>query len=161
MPAESQTVTIPRMTWLKIGLPSAMRPRKQRPRAPLPRLSLNGAPGASRSRHASQSDDRTAPNADASSLLQSVRNGGAGGGDGEGGGDGGGIDGCVDGGPAGGALGGTPGGGGDGGGTLGGVEGGVLGGVPGGALGGVPGGCLLYTSPSPRDRTRSRMPSSA
>ena len=25
----------------------------------------------------------------------------------------------------------------------------------------VPGGCLLYTSPSPRDRTRSRMPSSA
>ena len=23
------------------------------------------------------------------------------------------------------------------------------------------GGCLLYTSPSPRDRTRSRMPSSA
>ena len=24
-----------------------------------------------------------------------------------------------------------------------------------------PGGCLLYTSPSPRDRTRSRMPSSA
>ena len=25
----------------------------------------------------------------------------------------------------------------------------------------VPSGCLLYTSPSPRDRTRSRMPSSA
>ena len=25
----------------------------------------------------------------------------------------------------------------------------------------VAGGCLLYTSPSPRDRTRSRMPSSA
>ena len=25
----------------------------------------------------------------------------------------------------------------------------------------VPDGCLLYTSPSPRDRTRSRMPSSA
>ena len=24
-----------------------------------------------------------------------------------------------------------------------------------------PAGCLLYTSPSPRDRTRSRMPSSA
>ena len=24
-----------------------------------------------------------------------------------------------------------------------------------------PSGCLLYTSPSPRDRTRSRMPSSA
>ena len=27
--------------------------------------------------------------------------------------------------------------------------------------GGPPSGCLLYTSPSPRDRTRSRMPSSA
>ena len=26
---------------------------------------------------------------------------------------------------------------------------------------GVPDDCLLYTSPSPRDRTRSRMPSSA
>ena len=26
---------------------------------------------------------------------------------------------------------------------------------------GLVGGCLLYTSPSPRDRTRSRMPSSA
>ena len=26
---------------------------------------------------------------------------------------------------------------------------------------GKPGTCLLYTSPSPRDRTRSRMPSSA
>ena len=26
---------------------------------------------------------------------------------------------------------------------------------------GLPSGCLLYTSPSPRDRTRSRMPSSA
>ena len=26
---------------------------------------------------------------------------------------------------------------------------------------GSSGGCLLYTSPSPRDRTRSRMPSSA
>ena len=25
----------------------------------------------------------------------------------------------------------------------------------------IPEGCLLYTSPSPRDRTRSRMPSSA
>ena len=25
----------------------------------------------------------------------------------------------------------------------------------------LPEGCLLYTSPSPRDRTRSRMPSSA
>ena len=25
----------------------------------------------------------------------------------------------------------------------------------------MPAGCLLYTSPSPRDRTRSRMPSSA
>ena len=28
-------------------------------------------------------------------------------------------------------------------------------------LEGIPIGCLLYTSPSPRDRTRSRMPSSA
>ena len=28
-------------------------------------------------------------------------------------------------------------------------------------LGGYKLGCLLYTSPSPRDRTRSRMPSSA
>ena len=28
-------------------------------------------------------------------------------------------------------------------------------------LGGLFNGCLLYTSPSPRDRTRSRMPSSA
>ena len=27
--------------------------------------------------------------------------------------------------------------------------------------GDLPTGCLLYTSPSPRDRTRSRMPSSA
>ena len=27
--------------------------------------------------------------------------------------------------------------------------------------GGQPEGCLLYTSPSPRDRTRARMPSSA
>ena len=26
---------------------------------------------------------------------------------------------------------------------------------------GGPGGCLLYTSPSPRDRQKSRMPSSA
>ena len=39
--------------------------------------------------------------------------------------------------------------------------------VPAGTLtvtftgGGAPQGCLLYTSPSPRDRTRSRMPSSA
>ena len=30
-----------------------------------------------------------------------------------------------------------------------------------GQLGGAGGSCLLYTSPSPRDRTRSRMPSSA
>ena len=29
------------------------------------------------------------------------------------------------------------------------------------ALGMSPKACLLYTSPSPRDRTRSRMPSSA
>ena len=28
-------------------------------------------------------------------------------------------------------------------------------------VGMLPEGCLLYTSPSPRDRTRSRMPSSA
>ena len=32
---------------------------------------------------------------------------------------------------------------------------------PEGALKGDYGDCLLYTSPSPRDRTRSRMPSSA
>ena len=32
---------------------------------------------------------------------------------------------------------------------------------PGGAAKGNPYYCLLYTSPSPRDRTRSRMPSSA
>ena len=31
----------------------------------------------------------------------------------------------------------------------------------GGAVGAHVEGCLLYTSPSPRDRTRSRMPSSA
>ena len=44
----------------------------------------------------------------------------------------------------------------------------IAGAVAGGALGGgfaLPGAayntCLLYTSPSPRDRTRSRMPSSA
>ena len=30
-----------------------------------------------------------------------------------------------------------------------------------GAINALPGACLLYTSPSPRDRTRSRMPSSA
>ena len=29
------------------------------------------------------------------------------------------------------------------------------------SIGGIGKGCLLYTSPSPRDRTRSRMPSSA
>src|SRR5664280_3051297 len=29
------------------------------------------------------------------------------------------------------------------------------------AFAALPGDCLLYTSPSPRDRTRSRMPSSA
>ena len=33
--------------------------------------------------------------------------------------------------------------------------------VVGGLSVGTPGTCLLYTSPSPRDRTRSRMPSSA
>jgi hypothetical protein len=130
------------VTWLKTLLPSGSRPRMQRPRVPLARLSLNCAPGASRSRHASQSDDRTAPKSRASSFPQSVRNGGAGGGDGDGGGDGGGGDGGVDGGPAGGALGGTPGGGGDGGGTFGGSDGGVLGGVLGGAIGGVLGGGL-------------------
>ena len=39
----------------------------------------------------------------------------------------------------------------------------VVGGVVGGLVGGpfLSGICLLYTSPSPRDRTRSRMPSSA
>ena len=31
----------------------------------------------------------------------------------------------------------------------------------GAAVGGLVGACLLYTSPSPRDRTRARMPSSA
>ena len=31
----------------------------------------------------------------------------------------------------------------------------------GSSLSNLPAGCLLYTSPSPRDRTRSRMPSSA
>ena len=57
-------------------------------------------------------------------------------------------------------------GGGGGGGGLGGMLGGLLGGggqqAGGGGLGGMIGSvCLLYTSPSPRDRTRSRMPSSA
>ena len=33
--------------------------------------------------------------------------------------------------------------------------------LAGGSDWGVPSPCLLYTSPSPRDRTRSRMPSSA
>ena len=33
--------------------------------------------------------------------------------------------------------------------------------IIGGGFGGLLMGCLLYTSPSPRDRTRSRMPSSA
>ena len=40
----------------------------------------------------------------------------------------------------------------------------VAGGAEGGGVGlegGRGSGCLLYTSPSPRDRTRSRMPSSA
>ena len=46
------------------------------------------------------------------------------------------------------------------------AQGGVGGGAGAGtgvgnAFFGVVGGCLLYTSPSPRDRTRSRMPSSA
>ena len=34
----------------------------------------------------------------------------------------------------------------------------IEGGLPGGQMNNT---CLLYTSPSPRDRTRSRMPSSA
>ena len=33
--------------------------------------------------------------------------------------------------------------------------------IAGSSIGAVVGACLLYTSPSPRDRTRSRMPSSA
>ena len=37
----------------------------------------------------------------------------------------------------------------------------VFGDGEGGAVFEVLGDCLLYTSPSPRDRTRSRMPSSA
>ena len=37
----------------------------------------------------------------------------------------------------------------------------LIGGVAGRGSGAVPWTCLLYTSPSPRDRTRSRMPSSA
>src|SRR5665811_109120 len=39
------------------------------------------------------------------------------------------------------------------------ATGAIVGAVVGEISGGVPGGCLLYTSPSPRDRTRSRMPS--
>ena len=46
--------------------------------------------------------------------------------------------------------------GGGGGGGLGGLLGGLTGGAGGG--GGL---CLLYTSPSPRDKRQSRMPSSA
>ena len=38
---------------------------------------------------------------------------------------------------------------------------GVIAGIIGGVIVGLMSGCLLYTSPSPRDRTRSRMPSSA
>ena len=53
-------------------------------------------------------------------------------------------------------------GGGYGGGNNGGYGGGGYGGGGyGGGYGGGSYGCLLYTSPSPRDRTRSRMPSSA
>ena len=33
--------------------------------------------------------------------------------------------------------------------------------IPRGVASGLPFHCLLYTSPSPRDRTRTRMPSSA
>ena len=39
------------------------------------------------------------------------------------------------------------------------VFGGILGEITGAIMGTLT--CLLYTSPSPRDRTRSRMPSSA
>ena len=41
------------------------------------------------------------------------------------------------------------------------VESLVIAGGGGGAGGSAGGGCLLYTSPSPRDRQKSRMPSSA
>ena len=41
------------------------------------------------------------------------------------------------------------------------VTGGVSDGVTDRVSGSLPGGCLLYTSPSPRDATLSRMPSSA
>ena len=44
------------------------------------------------------------------------------------------------------------------------VSGSIFGGVSGNkitAIAGESSTCLLYTSPSPRDRTRSRMPSSA
>ena len=44
---------------------------------------------------------------------------------------------------------------------VGGAIGAVLGGVIGSEVAGRGNRCLLYTSPSPRDRTRSRMPSSA
>ena len=52
------------------------------------------------------------------------------------------------------------------GGALGGAIGGLFGGRHGSVIGGMAGGlkvkdCLLYTSPSPRDRTRTRMPPSA
>ena len=72
---------------------SSSKNRKQRPGAVLPdRWSVYVAPGTSRSRHASQSDDWRPASAEASAWLQSVRRGGAGGGgggDGDGGGDGG------------------------------------------------------------------------
>ena len=50
----------------------------------------------------------------------------------------------------------------DDGGCSGGVSGGVVGVVVGVGVGGAGvRGCLLYTSPSPRDKRQSRMPSSA
>ena len=41
------------------------------------------------------------------------------------------------------------------------LAGGVLGGLTGWLIGATAVACLLYTSPSPRDRQKSRMPSSA
>ena len=82
----------------KTSLPSMLLiDRQQRPGSVLPpRPSVYAAPGASRSRHASQSDDWKPACADASAALQSVRSGGAGGaGMAGGGGVGGGGDGGI------------------------------------------------------------------
>ena len=76
------------------------------------RWSVYVAPGTSRSRHASQSDDWRPASAEASAWLQSVRRGGAGGG---GGGDAGGGACGGDGGDGGGGGGDGGDGGGDGG----------------------------------------------